>query len=405
MNSNQHVIIQLKSGTKCEGILVSIDKERMLIKLLNAKRISISEDGKYTEESFPDLEIAKEEIKEVKIVQFEPQDAKKPENGQGTSINAIPQNFQSNALRNQNTVKTYDKTDSFFDALKPMTNTDAQYDSMRYNDKNCETFDLPKGTENVGNYDNRSSFGNRRGGFGRGGNRGGYRGGYHNYHNNNYNNNNYNKNQGQNPSGSYYEVSQSGQGNQRQNQNFRGGRGGFNNNNNYNQRRNNYNNNNMGFPNDPNINNINNCNDNYSNQFQKQSEMFGANSDSGFSISAGQIDQNPNFDNFNSNNGYRGNSGNFRGFERGRGGNSSRGFGSNNYRGRGENRFKNNRIPNPEFNNINENNDDQLDDDYNMSIYDKPSTSETFASQKPQTQCLSAYDPNTGKDDKSIYDK
>ena len=71
MNSNQQVIIELKNGTKCEGVLVNIDKERMLIKLSNAKRISVSEDWKSNEESFPQLEIAKEDIKEVKIFQFE----------------------------------------------------------------------------------------------------------------------------------------------------------------------------------------------------------------------------------------------------------------------------------------------------------------------------------------------
>ena len=40
MNSNQNVIIDLKTGNKCEGILVNIDKERMIINLSNAKRIS-----------------------------------------------------------------------------------------------------------------------------------------------------------------------------------------------------------------------------------------------------------------------------------------------------------------------------------------------------------------------------
>jgi hypothetical protein len=38
-----------------------------------------------------------------------------------------------------------------------------------------------------------------------------------------------------------------------------------------------------------------------------------------------------------------------------------------------------------------------LDEDYSMSIYDKPSSSEAFAPQKPNTQNLSAYDPNAGK--------
>lgn len=401
MNSNQQVIIELKSGTKCEGVLVNIDKEKMLIRLSNAKRISVGEDGKAKEESFANLEIAKDEIKEVKIVQFEPsanQEAKKSEPAQSANLNAIPQNLQNSALNAQNTGKTYDKTDSFFDALTPMTNKDAQYESIRYNDKNCETFDLPKGAGGSGNYDNATSYGSRRGGQRRGGNRGGYRGGYNNYRNNNYNNYN------QNPNNNYYNnaggmgfsgnnPNSGGYGGnfQGQSQSYRGGRGGYHNN--YNQnRRNNYNNNfnpnyNNSTGNFPSSDNYSN----YSNQFQKQAQMFGANNSNtnpNFPMSGGM--QQPNFD---------GNSGNFGNFQRGGRGGQNRGFGGNNYRGRGGNRNNNNRIPNPEFNSINENNDanDQLDDDYSMSIYDKPSSSQAFASQKPQTQNLSVYDPNAGK--------
>lgn len=417
MNSNQHVIIELKTnGTKCEGILVNIDKERMLIKLSSAKRISLREDGTPKEESFPELEIAKDEIKEVKIVQFEPQSdstTKKPENNEGASLNTIPQNLQNNALSEQNSAKTYDKTDSFFDALKPMTNKEAQYESIRYNDKNCETFDLPKGTGYSGNYENRSGYGNRRGGQRRGGNRGGYRGGYQNYHNNfnynnpnnNYRNNNFGNDLNQNPSGSYYSGSQGMQGfQQRQNQNFRGGRGGFNDFNN--NRRNNFKPNNSGsYTGFPNANESN-----YSDQFQKQAQMFGANN----SNDAFDLNQQPNFDNnFGNyrNNFSAGNRGNFGGYGGSRGGNQNRGYngGNNNYRGRGGNRYynnNNNRIPNPQFNSINENNDqnDQLDDEYNMSIYDKPSSSGALSSQKPKDQGLDAYDPNANQEEKSLYD-
>lgn len=433
MNSNQQVIIELKSGTKCEGVLVSIDKEKMLIKLSNAKRTLQGEDGKPKEESFANLEIAKDEIKEVKIVQFEPsanQETKKSEPSQSANLNAIPQNLQNNALTtNDNQIKTYDKTDSFFDALTPMTNKDAQYESIRYNDKNCETFDLPPGS---GNYDGSSSYGNRRGGQRRGGYRGGYsRGGYNNnnYRNNNYNNNGgYGENNGypnnnfnngnssyQNPNNnSNFYGNQGGSGYPNNNYNanngsnyggsYRGGRGGYQNYNN-NNRRNNYQNNNSNYnPNYNNNNFPNNSNSdnfsNYSNQFQKQAQMFGANNTPNFPInSSGMQQQQQNFEannsgNFGNNNFHRG----------GRGG--SRGFSGSNYRGgRGGNRNYNNntnnanRIPNPEFNSINESNDvnDQLDDDYSMSIYDKASSSEAFASQKPNTQNLSAYDPNPGK--------
>lgn len=415
MNSNQQVIIELKSGDKCEGVLVNIDKEKMLIKLSNAKRISIGEDGKTREESFPILEIAKDEIKEVKIVQFEPsanQEAKKSELGQNTSLNAIPQNLQNNALNTQNAGKSYDKTGSFFDTLTPMTNKDAQYESIRYNDKNCETFDLPKGSGGSGYYDNATSYGSRRGGQRRGGNRGGYRGGYNNYrNNNNYHNNNYN-NHNQNPNNNFYNDNNTSgigfsannhpnSGNyggnfQEENQNFRGRRGGYNNNYN-NNRRHNYNNNFNNNDNNNNNSSFPNSNNygNYSNQFQKQAQMFGSNNNNNsipnFQM-GGEMGQ-PSFDT---------NRGNFGDYDRrGRRGQNG-GFGGNIYQGRGGNRNKNsnnNRIPNPEFNSINENNDanEQLDDDYSLSIYDKPSSSQAFALQKPQTQNLSVYDTNAGK--------
>ncbi len=53
MNSNKQLIIELKSGTKCEGVVVMINKEKMLIKLSNAKRISHGEDGKANGRKFP----------------------------------------------------------------------------------------------------------------------------------------------------------------------------------------------------------------------------------------------------------------------------------------------------------------------------------------------------------------
>ena len=192
MNSNQNVIIDLKNGNKCVGILVNIDKERMVINLSNAKRFTISENGSTKEESFPKLEISKEDIKEVKIVQFEAKEEQKKEQNQNNNLNAIPQNLQNNAEIAYNKNRSYTKGDSFFDGLTPMSNLEAKNESIRYNDKNCETFDMPKSAMN----DNHSSFSGRRGGYRGRGSRGGYRGGRGNY-NNNYNNrpNNYNNNQ------------------------------------------------------------------------------------------------------------------------------------------------------------------------------------------------------------------
>jgi hypothetical protein len=163
-------------------------------------------------------------------------------------------------------------------------------------------------------------------------------------------------------------------------------------------------NNNMKFP-------LNDTNSNfsYSNQFQKQAQMFTPNNPN-FSNMANQIPQ-ANFDNNSYFSTPRGNlGGSFGGMQRGRGRGNSRGFSGNNFRGRGGNRnFNNNRVPNPEFNSINENNDvnDQLDDDYNMSIYDKPVSSDLFPGQNFRTQNFTMYDSKSFDDnkEKSLYDK
>lgn len=386
MNSNQNVIIELKNGNKCEGILVNIDKERMVINLKNAKRITLLENGSQNEESFPSLEISKEDIKEVKIVQFEPkeeqpkkEEEKKPTNSSNmNTLNAIPQNLQDKAEIAYNNNKLYNKGDSFFDGLTPMSNLDAKNESIRYNDKNCETFDLPKSAM----MDNHSNFSGRRGRGGRG--RGNYnkRGGYNNH--NNYRQNNYN-NYNNHPNNNSYHGGQGNFNNHRGNNNFnRGGsRGGFNNNRNYDQRSfNNYNNNDMQSNFDQRS--FNN------NQFQKQQQFFGGNNNRNF-------DNNSNFSGgFNDNIS--------QGYNNQRGGFSSRGRGNSN-RGRGNNRNNNNRIPNAEFNAINENNEDQLDDGYVMSIYDKPSISSGGIENMPKKQVgLSAYNPNENETTKSIYD-
>lgn len=385
MNSNQNVIIDLKNGNKCEGILVNIDKERMVINLSNAKKIITNDDGSKTEENHQKLEISKEDIKEVKIVQFE---AKEEPPKKETNINAIPQNLQTNAEIAYNKNRLYNKSDSFFDGLTPMSNLDAKNESIRYNDKNCETFDLPKNQMNDnfsyssnrrGN--NRGSRGNFRGNNSRRG--GNYMGNRNNY-NNNYNRNHQNFD---NSNRSNYSGNTRGSYN-----NFRGGsRGGYNNNQFYNQggQRRNFNNN-----------QYDNFNNNYDqgSQFNKQQQMFGGNPNPNF---------NNDFDNFGNDSQYSGynNQSNFGGFSQ-RGGNYQRG-------GRGQNRNfrggknKDNRIPNPEFNALNENNEDQLDDGYVMSIYDKPN-SDVNVPQNNQKQIgsLSVYDPNLEKSEvtKSIYD-
>jgi small nuclear ribonucleoprotein (snRNP)-like protein len=489
MTSNQNVIIDLKNGNKCEGILVNIDKERMLINLSNAKRITIAEDGSTKEESFPKLEISKEDIKEVKIVQFEAKEEPKKEQ----NANAIPQNLQNKAEETYNKNRSYNKGDDFFDGLTPMSNMDARNESIKYNDKNCETFDLDKNAMQDNNYRGRG------GGRGRG-NRGGYnrRGGNYNnnyqnnnYHNNrpnhyqqsqggynnNYHNNNYHNNNSYNDRQSNYDNRRGGN-----NFNNRGGsRGGYNNNRQYdnrsnftdnfdnnsfannnnnnennffdkesqNQPRNNFNNYNKSYQGGNNRNNNMQNNNNPENQFQKQAQMFGSNPNfenqslesEGAIGDMIQPNNNSNRGNFNNNRGFqsRGGFNNNRGGFVDRGGFSNRGGnrgGFNNNRGgfnnnRGQNRggynnrggrggFRDNRdhqdreetsIPNPEFNAINENNDDQLDDGYVHSIYDKPSAGGAGGNFGGNKEMQFAH-PNSGGDGnfdddeivKSIYD-
>lgn len=388
MNSNQQLTIELKTGNKCEGTLVNIDKEKMLINLANAKRMFKAEDGSEKEEFFPHLEISKEDIKEVKIVQYESKEEPlNTESKQSANLNAIPESFKNNVLNANNQAKSYDKTDSFFDSLTPMTNKDAQHESIRYNDKNCETFDLPKDSNNYSNSFSHNRFrGNNRGRFNNNRNqRDGYnhsyqsknqyhqRGSAHTY--NNYNNNYSHSNQGNNfPGSNNYGMHES-------NNNFRGGRGGLN----PNRRNYNYNNYSQNFPQQ----NFNN------HQFQKQVQMFAGNNPFPMEMSH-QNDMD--FKDFIQPQGFYG--GNYNnnytfGYQRGRGQNR-RNF------NRGGNRNFSDKIPNADFNSINENNDnnDHLDDDYNMSIYDKPSFS---AGQNPIIQDLSAYELEQAE--KNFFDK
>lgn len=438
MNSNQNVIIDLKNGNKCEGILVNIDKERMVINLSNAKRITIKEDGSTNEESFPKLEISKEDIKEVKIVQFEAkEELQQKKEVQTNNLNAIPQNLQENAEIAYNKSRSYNKGDDFFDGLTPMSNQDAKNESIRYNDKNCETFDMPKSAMN----DNHSNFsGSRRGGQ-RGRGRGGYnrRGNYNNNYNNRNNYNNYNNNFQQNHhhQGNFGNNSMRG-GNFNNNYN-RGGRGGYNNNRQFDQRNNNFNNNNNQFGDNESFNNNSNKffdresqggqhrnnynnnnfhqggqnrnhynNNNNSNQFQKQAQFFGGNGNPNFENDSQFSGGNNNFGDQNSFQGFSQRGGNYQrgGFSRG-GRGQNRGF---NGRGGNNRNMNDNRVPNPEFNALNENNEDQLDDGYVMSIYDKPSISGGNNNMPQQKQVgsgeLSAYDPNNFAQEKtkSIYD-
>jgi hypothetical protein len=190
MSQSQYVIIDLKSGLKCEGTLANIDKVNLKINLLNAKRYTKDENGDLKEENFEALEINKEDIKEIKLVQFEPKEEKK-------NLNAIP---ESKAQSIREKAKKYNKEESFFDDLSPMTNMEAKNESIKYNDKNCDTFNLPQNSSELRDNNNRGRRGGNRGGYNnnRGNRGGGMKRNYNNYsnYNSNYNNNNSNYSQG-----------------------------------------------------------------------------------------------------------------------------------------------------------------------------------------------------------------
>jgi hypothetical protein len=176
MNSSQYVIVELKNGYKCEGIIASIDKVNFKMYLNSAKKYFSDESGNLKEENFDNLEINKEDIKEVKLVQYEqPKEESK-------NINAIPEN-KITEMKNQDKGKGYNKSESFFDNLSAMSNNEARNLSMKYNDKNLETFNIPKESQESGD-----NYRPRGGGYrknNRGGNKG-YRGGYKTNYNNNF---------------------------------------------------------------------------------------------------------------------------------------------------------------------------------------------------------------------------
>jgi hypothetical protein len=250
----------LKNGLRCEGMLANIDKVNLKINLIGAKKYFTDDSGKFIEENFDNLEINKEDIKEVKLVQYE---QPKEQNKTGNNINAIPENKLNNVQDLINKSKSYNKSDSFFDALSAMSNMDAKNDAIRYNDKNSETFGITTNNDNNNNFQNNyRGKRNYQGGRGRG--RGG-RGSYNNNNDGGFNNNRagyYNNNDEgfNNNRGSYYNNNDGGFNNNRVGYNNNNNDGGFNNNggnyrgrgnrnfNNYNRnydQNNNYNNNNF----------------------------------------------------------------------------------------------------------------------------------------------------------------
>ena len=215
----KQVIVELNNGEKIRGNLIEVDKINLKMILEN-----VIKDLNGNEEIIDRLEINKSDIKELKLVHFENKKEENKNNINAIPENKIPQNKESGE-------KAYDKNESFFDKLTPITQFESRQESKNYNQRNKDTFNLSEQDQN--NNNKKYYHNNYRG-------RGGYnkyynnRGGYNNYKNNRgrYNNNNYNYG---NNRGKY-------------NKNFRGrgqrGRGGINNNNNFNNNNKNDNKNN-----------------------------------------------------------------------------------------------------------------------------------------------------------------
>ena len=298
--NKKYVIVELNDGFKVEGVLTDVDKTNFTIHISEATKYKTDDKGNNAHEKLTstELNISKGDIKEVKLVQYDQLSNKKQQLEQTNFSQMKTQNqtsfnnpLPSQNLRNKDEKASYNKT-NFFDDLGTLSNRETVRETIKDNEKNKDTFNLPdreysnnyqgnRNTGSRGNYgggynNNRGGRGNYGGGYNnnrggrgsygggynndnRGGNRG--RGGYNNYNrggyvnnnndfnNNNYNNNNYNNNNsnydGQRVNNNSSENNYRGGFN-----NYRGGRGNnrggrgnrnFNNNNNFNNNSENFN--------------------------------------------------------------------------------------------------------------------------------------------------------------------
>ena len=198
---DKQVVCELKDGGHVEGVLVNIDKINLKIMLSKVKKSH--KENPQDVQHFDNLEINKDDIKELKLIQYEAKDNSKEININTNAIpeNKIPSQYQ---LQQQNKSKSYNKEESFFDNLNGMTHQEAKKESKNYNNRNKDTFQLNDNKNN--NYNHNGYYqkhhrGNNRGGRGRyrGSNRGRGRGynnnniGYSNNNNNHYISNNNNK--------------------------------------------------------------------------------------------------------------------------------------------------------------------------------------------------------------------
>ena len=174
------LIIETKDGAKYQGIYISKDLQRQIITLSNVKKTYQQQ-----EQLFPMLEIKKEDIASINIIDV------RPPKEDIRNINEIPENKKNSIDENKlsNVEKAYDKSkDDFFDRLKQMNNPEVKNMSKNYNQKNKDTFNLPENEIDDDNNKREWRGRGRRGNiknFGRGGrsNRGGYNNKYKNEQN------------------------------------------------------------------------------------------------------------------------------------------------------------------------------------------------------------------------------
>lgn len=257
--SKKYVIVELNDGFKVEGVLTDVDKTNFTIHISEATKYRTDEKGNNIPEKLTssELNISKGDIKEVKLVQYDQLSAQKQIEErtlpQMNNIHSTPNQYTglptTQLPRLKDITPKYEKKD-FFDGLSLLNNKDQVKQTIRDNEKNKETFNLPEREYN-------NNFQGNRGGYRKRG-RGQYRGG--NY-NNNYRNNpmfsydnetnnnitfnsfNYNQRRG----GNKYEGSRGGNRGNFNNNGRGGNRGGrgnrnFNNYNNFNNMNNNMNN-------------------------------------------------------------------------------------------------------------------------------------------------------------------
>jgi hypothetical protein len=189
--SKKYVIVELNDGFKVEGVLTDVDKTNFTIHITEATKYRTDEKGNNIPEKLTstELKISKADIKEVKLVQYDQLSSQKQ-----TEERTLPQMNSVQGLPNQYTglpmtqlpklkdfANKYDKKD-FFDSLSVANNKDQIKQTIRDNEKNKETFNLPEREYNNNNFQgNRGGYKRRgRGGQNRGGN-------YNNYNTNNNN--------------------------------------------------------------------------------------------------------------------------------------------------------------------------------------------------------------------------